>query len=298
MTRLTAAAVVALAGCVLSFPVTSASAQAGPSGGSFLGTSAEAGGTRTHATAEAVGNLGKGKDLSGRAFAVPMVFSVRIACQVANLGDPNPSACQKAALGCLSNGQQAGIGLLYEIYTRPADSTAAWQYVGSTCFADQVPGASPTLSMARIIDAFHLTPWAQATVLTQPEGNTTLVTLPVYARISWSTAGFEPGEVDTLDPADMFGLTVQIRPKVDHYTYVWGDGTTTGPSRSDGGVWPTGDITHSYSAAGTYQVRVDTTFTGDFRVNGGPWTQIPDTVTITGPTTTVTVHTAKAVLVR
>jgi len=235
--------------------------------------------------------------LRGSAFGVPMVFSVRIACQAADAGDPDPSACQKAALGCVTNGVQVGIGLLYEIYARPAGSSGAWQYVGSTCFADQVPGASPTLSMGRIIDAFHLTPWATATVLTQPEGNTTLVNLPVYARISWSTVGFEPGEVDTLDPARMFGLTVQIRPKVDHYTYVWGDGTTTGPSRSDGGVWPTGDITHSYPSPGTYQARVDTTFTGDFRINGGPWTQIPDTVTITGPTTTITVHAAKAVLV-
>lgn len=276
-----------------------ASAQAQTTGGGGMAHAAtEADGIRSQTSAEAVANLGNGKDLNGRAFAVPMVFSVRIACQVADLGDLDPSACQKAALGCLTNGQQAGIGLLYEIYARPAGSTGAWQYVGSTCFADRVPGASPTLSMARIIDAFHLTPWATATVVTQPEGNTTLVTLPVFARISWSVQGYQPGEVDTLDPAGMFGLTVQIRPKVDHYTYVWGDGTTTGPSRSDGGVWPTGDITHSYPTPGTYQVRVDTTFTGDFRVNGGPWTQIPDTVTITGPTTTVTVHTAKAVLVR
>ena len=39
---------------------------------------------------------------------------------------------------------------------------------------------------------------------------------------------------------------------------------------SDGGVWPSGDITHSYPSPGTYQARVDTTFTGDFRINGGP----------------------------
>jgi hypothetical protein len=278
--------------------VTPASAQAQTSGGGGMAHAAtEADGIKSQTSAEAVANLASGRDLRGNAFGVPMVFSVRIACQVADPGDPDPSACQKAALGCLTNGQQAGIGLLYDIYSRAAGSSDPWHFVGSTCFADQVPGASPTLSMARIIDAFHLTPWATATVLTQPEGNTTLVNLPVYARISWSVQGYQPGEIDTLDPASMFGLTVQIRPKVDHYTYVWGDGTTTGPSRSDGGVWPTGDITHSYPSPGTYQARVDTTFTGDFRINGGPWTQIPDTVTITGPTTTITVHAAKAVLV-
>ena len=278
--------------------VTPASAQAQTSGGGGMAHAAtEADGIKSQTSAEAVANLASGRDLRGNAFGVPMVFSVRIACQVADPWDPDPSACQKAALGCLTNGQQAGIGLLYDIYSRAAGSSDPWHFVGSTCFADQVPGASPTLSMARIIDAFHLTPWATATVLTQPEGNTTLVNLPVYARISWSVQGYQPGEIDTLDPASMFGLTVQIRPKVDHYTYVWGDGTTTGPSRSDGGVWPTGDITHSYPSPGTYQARVDTTFTGDFRINGGPWTHIPDTVTITGPTTTITVHAARAVLV-
>ena len=278
--------------------VTPASAQAQTSGGGGMAHAAtEADGIKSQTSAEAVANLASGRDLRGNAFGVPMVFSVRIACQVADPGDPDPSACQKAALGCLTNGQQAGIGLLYDIYSRPAGSSDPWRFVGSTCFADQVPGASPTLSMGRIIDAFHLTPWATATVLTQPEGNTTLVNLPVYARISWSVQGYQPGEIDTLDPARMVGFNVQIRPKVDHYTYVLGDGTTTGPSRSDGGVWPTGDITHSYPSPGTYQARVDTTFTGDFRINGGPWTQIPDTVTITGPTTTITVHAARAVLV-
>ena len=42
----------------------------------------------------------------------------------------------------------------------------------------------------------------------------------------------------------MVGFNVQIRPRVDHYTYVWGEGTTTGPSRSDGGVWPRWELPH------------------------------------------------------
>ncbi len=278
-------------------PAPLAAADSDGGNGGFVNMAAKQDGLEATTNQSAVANLASGRDFQGNAFGVPMVFSVRIACQVADPGDPDPSACQKAALGCLTNGQQAGIGLLYDIYSRAAGSSDPWHFVGSTCFADQVPGASPTLSMGRVIDAFHLTPWATATVVTQPEGNTTLVNLPVYARISWSVQGYQPGEIDTLDPARMVGFNVQIRPRVDHYTYVWGDGTTTGPSRSDGGVWPTGDITHSYPSPGTYQARVDTTFTGDFRINGGPWTQIPDTVTITGPTTTITVHAAKAVLV-
>ena len=256
------------------------------------------GGVASHGAAEpTVRGLGNGKDLNGNPFAVPMVFQVRIACPTNTAANPDPAACQRAAAACLSSTGIIGIGFLYEIYARPQGSTEAWRYLGSTCFADQVPGATPTVSLAQIINAFHLTPWATATVSTQPEGNTTLVGLPTYARITWSTSGYEPGEIDTLDPATMLGLTVQIRPRVDHYTYVFGDGTTFGPTHSDGGVWPTGDVTHAYPTPGAYQARVDTTFTGDFRINGGPWTQIPDTVTVTGPTTTITVHTAKPVLV-
>ena len=265
--------------------------------GGVLGQATDAQGVRLHASKSDVSYLGQGRDFDGNPFAVPMVFQVRIACPTNIAANPDPAACQRAAASCQTSTGIIGIGFLYEIYARPQGSTEPWRYLGSTCFADQVPGATPTVSLAQIINAFHLTPWATATVSTQPEGNTTLVGLPTYARITWSTSGYEPGEIDTLDPATMLGLTVQIRPRVDHYTYVFGDGTTFGPTHSDGGVWPTGDVTHAYPTPGAYQARVDTTFTGDFRINGGPWTQIPDTVTVTGPTTTITVHTAKPVLV-
>ena len=269
----------------------------GEGGGDFVVDAGHADGARASISRTLVGNFGQGKDLNGKAFATPMVFQVRIACESNTAANPDPAACQRAAASCQTSTGIIGIGFLYEIYARPRGATSPWQYLGSTCFADQVPGASPAVSLAQIIDAFHLTPWATATVATQPEGNTTLVGLPTYARITWSSAGYQPGEIDTLDPATMLGLTVQIRPRVDHYTYVFGDGSTLGPTRSDGGVWPDGNITHAYPTPGTYQARVDTTFTGDFRINGGPWTQIPDTVTVTGPETTITVHAAKPVLV-
>ena len=295
--RLKALLLALFTGLTLDMAVTGIALADNPNPGGVLGQATDAQGVRLHASKSDVGQLGQGKDLHGNAFATPMVFQVRIACDSNTAGSPDPAACQRAAASCLSSSGIVGVGFLYEIYARPRGSTDPWQYLGSTCFADQVPGASPAITLGQIIDAFHLTPWATATVSTQPEGNTTLVGLPTYARITWSTAGYQPGEIDTLDPARMLGLTVQIRPRVDHYTYVFGDGSTLGPTRSDGGVWPDGDITHAYSTPGTYQARVDTTFTGDFRINGGPWPQIPDTVTVTGPTTTITVHAAKPVLV-
>jgi hypothetical protein len=38
------------------------------------------------------------------------------------------------------------------------------------------------------------------------------------------------------------------------YYVDWGDGTKTGPHRTEGGPWPDGQITHTYIDVGTYEV--------------------------------------------
>ena len=240
--------------------------------------------------------MSQGKDLHGQVVATPMEYRVELACPVLNAPQTD-AACQRAVAGCQVNGQQIGSGFLYDIFARPRGSTQPWVNVGSTCFAAQVPGAAPTVTLAMLRDAMHNTPWATASISTQPVGDVTLVGLKTFYRLNWSSQGYEPGELEAIDPARMLGRRVEIRPKVDHFTYVFGDGATFGPTRSPGGVYPNGDITHAYPKTGSYAVRVDTTFTADFRVDGGPWTAIPETVTVTGPVTTVTVKAARAVLV-
>ena len=148
--------------------------------------------------------------------------------------------------------------------------------------------------MDMIINAFRHTPWAKTHLTTQPAGNVTLVGLDTYYQVTWSAAGYQPDEIDTVD---LLGYHVQIRPKLDHFTYIFGDGDTFGPTTYPGGVYPTGTITHQYLTPGTNHTRVDTTLGADFRINAGPWAPIPDTITVPGPTTTVTVHTATARLV-
>ena len=93
------------------------------------------------------------------------------------------------------------------------------------------------------------------------------------------------------------GIPVQIRPKLVGFTYVFGDGSSVGPTTSTGGVYPDGDITHVYSVRGQFPVRVDTTFGADFSLDGTTWDEIPSTVTVPGPSTVVTVREAKGVLV-
>ncbi len=208
-------------------------------------------------------------------------------------GNPT-SSCYKASRGCLGNTAAQGIGLMYEVLRRQVGSTGAWEFIATTCFGDQVPGSSPVVTMPMIINAFRNTPWAQPVISTEPHGNTTLAGLDTYYQVSWSSNGYQPGEVD---PVTLLGYQVEIRPRLDHFTYHFGDGQEFGPTDDGGGPYPHGAITHQYAHAGSYPSRVDTTFGAEFRINGGPWAAIPDTVTVPGPSTTVTVRTAEARLV-
>lgn len=170
-----------------------------------------------------------------------------------------------------------------------------WERVGVTCHTDVAPGAQPRITMAEIKAQFMRTPWAKPQIVTQPAGNTTLVNLTTFYEVAWTPTGFEPGEIDR---SVLRGIPVSIRPKLVGFTYVFGDGTTLGPTTSTGGAYPQGDVTHLYAKPGTFAVRVDTTFGADFSLDGRTWDPIPSTVTVPGPTTTVTVREAKAVLVR
>ncbi len=217
-------------------------------------------------------------------------YRFEIACAGADAG----ASCRGAILACVGTGP----GPLHDIFRRLIHAngqTEAWVRVGDTCFPPA--SAAPQLTYAMLLEAFHLTPWATASISTQPKGDVTLTGLRTFFLTSWSSGGFEPGEIDAVDPARMLGHRVDIRPRLVGLIYRFGDGTSEGPTTDVGGVYPTGRITHVYPKAGVYQTHLDVTWSADFRVDGGEWAPIPETVSVTGPTTTVTVKTARAVLV-
>ncbi|MBS4752249.1 PKD domain-containing protein [Nocardioides sp. zg-ZUI104] len=79
----------------------------------------------------------------------------------------------------------------------------------------------------------------------------------------------------------LLGQQVTIEATPSQFRWNFGDGqplTTTDP----GAAYPDLTVTHNYERTGTYQVSLDTTYTGRFRVAGGAWQEIPSTVTITG----------------
>lgn len=202
-------------------------------------------------------------------------------------------SCAHALRDC----PQDQLGPLLRIWRRTLVAgkvTEPWKTRGLTCASDVAPGARPTLTMADLKAAFMRTPWSKPQISSQPKGNTTLVNLLTFYKVNWTAAGFEPGEVDR---SVLRGIPVQIRPKLVGFTYVFGDGSQLGPTTSTGGEYPDGDVTHTYRAKGAYPVHVDTTFGADFSLDGTTWEEIPSTVTVPGPATTVTVREAKGVLV-
>ena len=286
-----------LAIAVLLGIVVSESAAAAGCDGVYLACTVQGGGAAVGLTRVELGRARNGLDIkTGAPDTHSYEYASLYACPSNTLGGIN-SLCLSVTQACVGNTPAQGLGPLIRLYRRELDATGApvagWQVMGTTCLVSLLPGR-PVLGMGQILAAFHNTPWSKPTVHIQPEGNVTLVTLPTYFAVEWPEAGFQPGEADTLT---MLGQQVQIRPTLDSFSYVFGDGTTLGPTRSAGGPYPGGDITHTYPTAGTYNTHVDITFGGEFSISGGAWVPIPDTVTVAGPLQPLTVKTARARLV-
>ena len=147
--------------------------------------------------------------------------------------------------------------------------------------------------MAMIRDAFHDTDFSVPTVNIQPENDVTLVNLPTFFEVRFPEAGFGPDEVDTPDPARLLGYRIEVRPRLKSVTYHLGT-TTIGPTTSLGGPHPTGDIRATYTQPGKHQVRADIVYTGQFRVGGSQWFDIPGDVDLRGTPVTLTVREATA----
>ncbi|HET7474959.1 MAG TPA: hypothetical protein VFJ97_02925, partial [Dermatophilaceae bacterium] len=220
----------------------------------------------------------------------------RLACpRDLQVPDGGYVGCPNLAGKCDANDPNGGVGplsILYRQVLSPATfrPVGPWVAIGATCFPETDFTGARTLGLDSIRRAWSLTPWAVPAVHLQPEGNITLVTLPAYVEVRWPAKGFQPGETNTVT---LLGYRVRIRPTLEHYLYHFGDGQTAGPTRDPGGPWPDGHVIHPYPQPGTYPTRVDVTYGGQFSLDNGPWTTIPDTTTVTGATTTLTVKTAK-----
>lgn len=249
-------------------------------------------------------------DRGGLPGAKPPFFRYTTTANCANsapLTTVHDASCGSMNTPCAGNTPAQGDGPAVKVFRsrvdaqgRPVGATNApvttplWDYVGITCFPDLVPGQRRSLTMAQIRAAFHDTAFAEPALHIQPEGNLTLVNLPTYFETRWPASGYQPDEVDTVDPARVSGFAVDVRPRLRSITYLFGDGSSAGPTPSLGGPYPSGDVTHTYARAGSYRPHATVTYTGQYRVGGGAWIDIPDAVAIRGPSSRLSVTTAHA----
>jgi hypothetical protein len=94
----------------------------------------------------------------------------------------------------------------------------------------------------------------------------------------------------------LLGQRVEVEATPSTYTWHHGDGTSSQTS-TPGARYPAQDVIHEYTDAHvTVTPSVDVTYTARFRVNGGAWQDIPETVTISGPAGSLRIAEATAVL--
>jgi hypothetical protein len=95
----------------------------------------------------------------------------------------------------------------------------------------------------------------------------------------------------------LLGHDIDVEATPTGYTWHHGDGTSRTTTRP-GRPYPAKDVTHTYQrTAERVSIRVDTTYTVRYRVDGGAWTPLGQPLTATGAATPLQVTEAAPVLV-
>ncbi|HCB04585.1 MAG TPA: hypothetical protein DEQ43_10120 [Nocardioides bacterium] len=154
-------------------------------------------------------------------------------------------------------------------------------------FCDIPPDEVVALTPDMVAVAFARIAPPPPTLQIQPPNGRTLVNLDTnfYA---------ETGELDRV--LTLLGQRVELHIVAATFTWRFGDGdslTTDQP----GSPYPNLEVTHRYLAKGHVTPSVDTTYTAQFRVSGGPWRAVPGSVTVTGAPVGLEVLTATPTLV-
>jgi hypothetical protein len=157
-------------------------------------------------------------------------------------------------------------GVLYDVFL-------AGEKVGEVCVTEPEAAEQEVVTPGRVLRAFRRLAWPQSDLVVQPPGGSTLVNFP--------TNFYTDNAAPTRQQVTLLRQRVLIEATPTSYTWHYGDGDSTSTA-TPGAPYPTLDVTHDYRSVGTFQTRLDTTYTGRYRLNGGPWIPIPETLTVTG----------------
>lgn len=146
--------------------------------------------------------------------------------------------------------------------------------------------SAPRLTPGRILTAVREIGLPRLRLTVQPGGET-LVGLDTILHTE---------QPDFSRTISLLGSRVQLEAAATSYTWHHGDGTTQQTS-TPGAPYPSKDVVHRYERpAHDVRLSVDVTYEVRFRVDGGPWQTLTDTITATGPATTIDVREARPVL--
>jgi hypothetical protein len=131
----------------------------------------------------------------------------------------------------------------------------------------------PTVTPGDVLSALRRVGLPRLEVEIQPAEKT----LVNFDTIFWT----EP-ETVSLD-LTILGQAVDVVATPQQYAWSFGDGSST-TTAAPGDPYPSGSITHRYQDAQvTVHPQVTVAYGARFRVNGGGWQQIDETVSTTGP---------------
>lgn len=164
-----------------------------------------------------------------------------------------------------------------------------WEPLYSQCLGRPPTVADapqPTVTPGLVLNALREIGLPAVRARTQPAGKT---------LVNFDTIFF--AEPETFQSTiTLLAQQVDIEATPAQFTWQHGDGTTA-QTQTPGAPYPAKDIVHQYTAAHqTVQTKVDVAYTARFRVNGGAWQDIDESVTIAGPATPLRISEATAVL--
>jgi len=177
---------------------------------------------------------------------------------------------------------------LYRLWGR-TDDPPSWSPLSTRCFGEAPTAADtpqPRVTPALVLNEIRRIGLPELQARTQPEDKT---------LVNFDTIFYTEAQPFTAT-VTLLGQEVDIVAEPTGYTWHHGDGSSTSTS-GPGKPYPSKEITYRYSDAHTtVKPRVDVTYTARFRVNGGAWQDIDETVTITGPESSLRVSEASPTL--
>jgi hypothetical protein len=168
--------------------------------------------------------------------------------------------------------------------TSPGSPNVPW---GTVCLPTDFE--VEVITPGRVLHEMKRMTWPAAELSIQPPDGRTLVNF----KTNFFTTTTEP-DTQTIT---LLGQRVEIEATPVSYTWHFGDGEKQSGA-DPGAPYPNLDVTHTYRKAEvTVRPSVDVTYHGRFRVNGGQWQDIPETLTVAGTPTQLQVLTATPHLV-